>query len=401
METIVLKFGGSSLADNIKLNIVANKIIDFYNKNNKVIVVVSAQGKTTDKLIREAKELSYQPNKREMDVLLSTGEQVSISKLAILLNRLGYKAISLTGWQAGIYTSNDNQEAKIEYINTERISKELDENKIVIVAGFQGINDKKDITTLGRGGSDTSAVAIAAAIKADHCYIFSDVDGVYSTDPNKITDAKKIEELSYDEMLDLSNEGAKVLHNRCVEIAQKYDVLIETGSTFNNNIGTQIKDKTEIQENNKIEESAVKSIVKNDNLFLITLKNNNYNVNMSNKLNYTLLENDIIPSNLINNSSNMLDISFTIKDSDLNKFQELLENELSMFNSEFINVSRISLVGYGIMSNKVIMKKVLEILNANSIDIFNIELEECKLTIMTKKKVSDDLLELIHRELIK
>ena len=401
METIVLKFGGSSLADNIKLNIVANKIIDFYNKNNKVIVVVSAQGKTTDNLTKQAKELSYQPSKREMDVLLSTGEQVSISKLAILLNRLGYKAISLTGWQAGIYTSEDNQEAKIEYINTERISKELDENKIVIVAGFQGINDKKDITTLGRGGSDTSAVAIAAAIDADHCYIFSDVDGVYSTDPNKITDAKKIEELSYDEMLDLSNEGSKVLHNRCVEIAQKYDVLIETGSTFNNNIGTQIKDKTEIQENNKIEESAVKSIVKNDNLFLITLKNNNYNVDMLNKLNYTLLENDIIPSNLVNNSSNMLDISFTIKDSDLNKFQELLENELSMFNSEFINVSKISLVGYGIMSNKVIMKKVLEILNANSIDIFNIELEECKLTFMTKKKVNDDLLELIHRELIK
>lgn len=401
METIVLKFGGSSLADNIKLNIVANKIIDFYNKNNKVIVVVSAQGKTTDNLTKQAKELSYQPSKREMDVLLSTGEQVSISKLAILLNRLGYEAISLTGWQAGIYTSEDNQEAKIEYINTERISKELDENKIVIVAGFQGINDKKDITTLGRGGSDTSAVAIAAAIDADHCYIFSDVDGVYSTDPNKITDAKKIEELSYDEMLDLSNEGSKVLHNRCVEIAQKYDVLIETGSTFNNNIGTQIKDKTEIQENNKIEESAVKSIVKNDNLFLITLKNNNYNVDMLNKLNYTLLENDIIPSNLVNNSSNMLDISFTIKDSDLNKFQELLENELSMFNSEFINVSKISLVGYGIMSNKVIMKKVLEILNANSIDIFNIELEECKLTFMTKKKVNDDLLELIHRELIK
>ena len=393
METIVLKFGGSSLADNIKLNIVANKIIDFYNKNNKVIVVVSAQGKTTDNLTKQAKELSYQPSKREMDVLLSTGEQVSISKLAILLNRLGYEAISLTGWQAGIYTSEDNQEAKIEYINTERISKELDDNKIVIVAGFQGISDKKDITTLGRGGSDTSAVAIAAAIKADHCYIFSDVDGVYSTDPNKITEAKKIDELSYSEMLDLSNEGAKVLHNRCVEIAKKYDVLIETGSTFNNNKGTII--------DQKIEESAVKSIVKNDNLFLITLKNNNYNVDMLNKLNYTLLENDIIPSNLVNNSSNMLDISFTIKDSDLNKFQELLENELSMFNSEFINVSRISLVGYGIMSNKVIMKKVLEILNANSIDIFNIELEECKLTFMTKKKVNDDLLELIHRELIK
>ena len=393
METIVLKFGGSSVADNVKLNIVANKIIDFYNKGNKVVVVVSAQGKTTDGLIKEAKELSYEPDKREMDVLLSTGEQISMSKLAILLKRLGYKAISLTGWQAGIYTSNTNEEAKIEYINTERIKKELEDNNIVIIAGFQGINDKKDITTLGRGGSDTTAVAVAAAIEADHCYIFSDVDGVYSTDPNKITEAKKIGELSYDEMLDLSNEGAKVLHNRCVEIAQKFNVLIETGSTFNNNIGTQI--------NKKIEESSVKSIVKNDNLFLITLKYENYNADILNRLYNTLLSNDIIPTNIINNSTNSFNISFTIKTTELGKFQELIETELKMFSSSFINISRISLVGYGISNNKDITKKVLEILNINSVEIFSIQLEECKLSIMLKEKVSDKLLEQLHHELIK
>ena len=392
METIVLKFGGSSLADNIKLNIVANKIIDFYNKQNKIIVVVSAQGKTTDGLIKEAKELSYEPDEREMDVLLSTGEQVSISKLAILLKRLGYNAISLTGWQAGIYTSNTNGEAKIEYINTERIKQELDNNNIVIVAGFQGINNQKDITTLGRGGSDTTAVAIAAAIKADHCYIFSDVDGVYSTDPNKITDAKKIEELSYDEMLDLSNEGAKVLHNRCVEIAQKYNVLIETGSTFNNNVGTKI--------NNKLEESAVKSIVKNDDLFLITLKYENYNADMLNKLCFSLLANSIIPTNMINNSINSFNISFTIKTSELSKFQELLENEFNKFTSAFTNISRISLVGYGIANNEKIIKKALEIFNINSVDIFSMQVEECKLSIMTKEKVSNKLLEQLHHELV-
>lgn len=392
METIVVKFGGSSLADNIKLNIVANKIIDFYNKKNKVIVVVSAQGKTTDGLIKEAKELSYEPDKREMDVLLSTGEQISISKLAILLKRLGYNAISLTGWQAGIYTSNTNEEAKIEYINTKRISQELDNGNIVIIAGFQGINDKQDITTLGRGGSDTTAVAVAAAMKADHCYIFSDVDGVYSTDPNKITDAKKIEELSYDEMLDLSNEGAKVLHNRCVEIAQKFNVLIETGSTFNNNVGTQI--------NNKIEESTVKSIVKNDNLFLITLKYENYNADMLNKLYFTLLNNGIIPTNMINNSINSFNVSFTIKSADLGKFQELLESDLKDFTSSFTNISRISLVGFGIMNNENIIKKVLEILNINSVDIFSMQLEECKLSIMTKEKVNNKLLEQLHHELI-
>lgn len=393
METIVLKFGGSSLADNIKLNIVANKIIDFYNKGNKVIVVVSAQGKTTDNLIKEAKELSYEPNKREMDVLLSTGEQISISKLSILLNRLGYNAISLTGWQAGIYTSNTNEEAKIEYINTERISKELESGKIVVVAGFQGINDNKDIATLGRGGSDTTAVAVAAAIKADHCYIFSDVDGVYSTDPNKITDAKKIKELSYTEMLDLSNEGAKVLHNRCVEIAEKYDVLIETGSTFNNNIGTKI--------NNKIEESAVKSIVKNDNLFLITLKYENYNQDIFNSIYLLLLKNDIIPTNIINNSINSFNVTFTIKASDLGKFQELLESDLAKYSSSFTNISRISLVGYGIMNNKNIMQKTIEIFNINSVDIFSIQLEECKLSVMTKERVNNKLLEQLHHELIK
>lgn len=393
METIVLKFGGSSLADNIKLNIVANKIIDFYNKGNKVIVVVSAQGKTTDNLIKEAKELSYEPNKREMDVLLSTGEQISISKLSILLNRLGYNAISLTGWQAGIYTSNTNEEAKIEYINTERISKELESGKIIVIAGFQGINDNKDIATLGRGGSDTTAVAVAAAIKADHCYIFSDVDGVYSTDPNKITDAKKIKELSYTEMLDLSNEGAKVLHNRCVEIAEKYDVLIETGSTFNNNIGTKI--------NNKIEESAVKSIVKNDNLFLITLKYENYNQDIFNSIYLLLLKNDIIPTNIINNSINSFNVTFTIKASDLGKFQELLESDLAKYSSSFTNISRISLVGYGIMNNKNIMQKTIEIFNINSVDIFSIQLEECKLSVMTKERVNNKLLEQLHHELIK
>ena len=393
METIVLKFGGSSLADNIKLNIVANKVIDFYNKGGKIIVVVSAQGKTTDNLIKEAKELSYEPDKREMDSLLSTGEQISSAKLAILLNRLGYKAISLTGWQAGIYTSNTNEEAKIEYINTKRIQTELDSGKIVIVTGFQGINDKQDIATLGRGGSDTTAVAIAAAINADHCYIFSDVDGVYSTDPNRITDAKKIEELSYDEMLDLSNEGAKVLHNRCVEIAQKFNVLIETGSTFNNNIGTQI--------NNKIEESSVKSIVKNDNLFLITLKHENYNADMLNKLYFLLLKNDITPTNIINNRTNSLNISFTIRPNDLGKFQELLEDELVSYHSSFTNISRISLVGYGIMNNIDIIKKTLEILNLNSIEIFSIQLEECKLSVMTKEKVTDKILEQLHHELIK
>ncbi len=392
METIVLKFGGSSLADNSRLNIVANKIIEFYNQEKKVVVVVSAQGKTTDGLIKQAKELSSVPDDREMDVLLSTGEQISTAKLSILLNEMGYSAVSLTGWQAGIFTSKTNQEAKIEKINTSRISEELEKNRIVIIAGFQGINEVGDITTLGRGGSDTTAVAVASAIKADHCYIFSDVDGVYSTDPNKITEAKKLDILSYEEMLDLSNEGAKVLHNRCVEIAQKFNVLIETGSTFNNNVGTVICDK--------IEESSVKSIVKNDDLYLVTLKKDNYDSDMFNRICKTLIQNGISLSTLINNSVNSLNISFTIKSSNLNKLQKVLDNELKMINSKFTNISRISLVGYGIANNKDIMKKLLEILDLNKIEILTMQIDECKISIMTKEKASSDIVEQLHHELI-
>ena len=256
MDTVVLKFGGSSVADNIKLNVVAEKIKSFYEENKKVVVVVSAQGKTTDGLIKEAMSLSSVPNERELDVLLSTGEQISMAKVAILLNRLGMPAISLTGWQAGIYTNNTNQDAIIEDIYTSRIEKELEQGKIVIVAGFQGINPNMDITTLGRGGSDTTAVALAAKLKASKCYIFSDVDGVYTADPRQTKVARKINTLSYTEMLDIADEGAKVLHNRCVEIGDKFKIPIITKSTFNNKAGTIITDI--------IEENTIKSVVKKD-----------------------------------------------------------------------------------------------------------------------------------------
>ena len=235
MDTTVLKFGGSSVADNEKLKMVAKKIIELYKKDHNIVVVVSAQGKTTDKLILEAKELAEKTKEkdREMDVLLSSGEQMSTAKLSMVLNQMGYPAISLTGWQAGIYTNNTNQNAIIKWIDTSRIREEIEKRKIVILAGFQGINENKDITTLGRGGSDTTAVAVAAALGAKNCYIFSDVDGVYTTDPNRLETAKKLPALSYEEMIEISSEGAKVLHNRCVEIGEKFKVPIITKSTFN------------------------------------------------------------------------------------------------------------------------------------------------------------------------
>ena len=256
-DIIVLKFGGSSVSNNENLKIVANKIIDFKNNNQNIVVILSAQGKTTDKLINEAYELTEEVNKRELDALVSCGEQMSAAKLSILLNSLGFPSVSLTGWQAGIYTNNTNQDALIETIDTERICSELENGNIVIITGFQGINENLDITTFGRGGSDTTAVAVAAALKAKNCYIFSDVDGIYSSDPNKVQGTKKLTKLSYDEMLELSNEGAKVLHNRCIEIGEKYNIPIITKSTFNDNYGTVIS-------NQKIEKNEIKSIIKKD-----------------------------------------------------------------------------------------------------------------------------------------
>lgn len=319
MDTIVLKFGGSSVADNEKLKLVANKIIGLYQKNHNIVVVVSAQGKTTDKLISEAKELSEITEDREMDVLLSSGEQMSTAKLSILLNQMGYKAVSLTGWQAGIYTNNTNQNAVIKCIDTSRIRRELEQGKIVIVAGFQGMNENMDITTLGRGGSDTTAVAIAASLGAKNCYIFSDVDGVYTTDPNRLQQAKKLSALSYEEMLEISSEGAKVLHNRCVEIGEKFKVPIITKSTFNNKPGTVISDI--------IEENTIKSIVKKE-------------------------------------------------------------------------VSRISVIGNGIIRNSKNIKEILDIIEKNKLDMLEFSISESKISVTFKNQVSDKILDEIHEKLI-
>jgi len=388
-----MKFGGSSVADNIRLNLVAEKIIELYNQKNNIVVVVSAQGKTTDNLIKQAGELSSMPSDREMDVLLSTGEQITIAKLSILLNRLGYKAISLTGWQAGIYTSNTNQDSIIENIDTSRIRKELEQGKIVVVAGFQGINENLDITTLGRGGSDTTAVALAASLNAKDCYIFSDVDGVYTTDPNKVNTAKKLDEISYQEMIDISSEGAKVLHNRCVEIAEKFNIPIITKSTFNNVPGTIIT--------SNIEGSVVKSIVKNDDIIYVKAKAEKYSLELFNKIYKTLMENDILVKNLVNNSNYNLDICFYIKSSTFNKFAYLLETDLSMLECNYFNVSRISIIGNSIINNKEILQKTIKIIDLNEVDMLNIDISESKISIIFKDTISNVILEQLHKELIK
>lgn len=393
MDLVVLKFGGSSLADNIKLNIVAEKIKKFYKENKKIIVVVSAQGKTTDNLIKEAKSLASMPNERELDVLLSCGEQISIAKLAILLNRLEMPAVSLTGWQAGIFTNNKNQNAIIEDIDTSRISKELEDGKIVIIAGFQGINENLDITTLGRGGSDTTAVAIAAKLHASNCYIFSDVDGVYSADPKKTKIAKKIDTLSYTEMLDIANEGAKVLHNRCVELSEKFKVPIIAKSTFNDNKGTEINDK--------IEGENVKSIVKNDNLLYIHITSKEIAKEKFNIFYDYLIKNELEIKNLINSSEVCLDISFTIPKEKHNKLIKTLEEKFSNIIIKITEISRISIIGNGILCNNTILNNTMEIIQKNKLEIINMEINENKISVIFKNTVSDAVLDELHKKLIK
>ena len=392
MDTIVLKFGGSSVSDNIKLNVVAEKIKEFYDKENKIVVVVSAQGKTTDNLIKEANSLSSMPNERELDVLLSSGEQISMAKLSILLNRLGIPAISLTGWQAGIYTNNTNQDAIIEDIDTSRINSELESGKVVIVAGFQGINENSDITTLGRGGSDTTAVAIAAKLKADHCYIFSDVDGVYTSDPNQVTIAKKIDNISYTEMLEIADEGAKVLHNRCVEVGEKFNIPIVAKSTFKEGKGTTI--------NNKIEGVVVKNIVKNDKIIYVHGKAADYSPEQFNKIYQLFVDNELNVKNLVNSSESSLDISFTIPKDKFTKFANLIETELDKLECTYTNISRISVIGNGIMSNNLVLKKVMQVIDNYKYDILSMEINESKIAIMFKEIISNDLIENLHEILI-
>jgi len=250
MSLIVQKFGGTSVANTGRLQNVADIVTSTYKAGNQVVVVVSAQGDTTDDFIAKAAELNDRPSKREMDVLLSAGEQISMALLAMAIQKLGFPVISLTGWQAGIETDINYSEARIRKVTAERIRSELDRNRIVIVAGFQGINKQDDITTLGRGGSDTTAVAIAASLGADLCQIYTDVDGVYTADPRLVPDARKLEAITYDEMLELATLGAQVLHNRSVEMAKKYNVDLEVVSSFTRNPGTKVKEGSDMEKMN-------------------------------------------------------------------------------------------------------------------------------------------------------
>ncbi len=394
---IVKKFGGSSVANAERVFNVANRIIEDYKKGNDVIVVVSAQGDTTDDLIEKAKEIN--PNgasKREMDMLLSAGEQISIALLAMAIEKLGCPVKSLLGWQAGFETDSHHGIARIKRVNTERLKKEIDKKNIVIVAGFQGLNKYDDITTLGRGGSDTSAVAIAASMKADLCQIYTDVDGVYTADPRKVSTAVKMDEISYDEMLELAAMGAQVLNNRSVEMAKKYNVELEVLSSLEVKPGTIVKEKV------KMEKTLIKGVAKDNNVVRISIVGLQDTPGVAfkifNKLAQFKVNVDIILQSVGRDATK--DITFTVPKDQGSQAMAAIESlkDILMYNDLIIDesVSKISIVGAGMESNPGIASKMFEALYDASINIQMISTSEIKISVLIDSKYADRAVSAVH-----
>ncbi|MBE7052107.1 MAG: aspartate kinase [Ruminococcaceae bacterium] len=396
MGLIVQKFGGSSVANAERVMNVANRIVDTYKAGNSVVVVVSAQGDTTDELIEKANEINPNASKREMDMLLSTGEQISISLLAMAIQKLGYPVVSLTGWQIGMNTDSNYGNSRIKNIAGERLSKELDSNHIVIVAGFQGINKYDDITTLGRGGSDTSAVAIAAALHADMCEIYTDVDGVYTADPRIVPGAVKLDSISYDEMLELASLGANVLHNRSVEMAKKYNVNLTVRSSLNKNEGTVVKEVS------KVEKMIVRGVARDNDVARISICNIEDKPGMAFKV-FSLLAKNKINVDIILQSigrEGMKDISFTVTEGNLEKTVALLNENKDSLNFEEIKSStdyaKVSIVGSGMVNNPGVACTMFEALYDAGINIHMISTSEIKVSVLINKKNADKAVNVIH-----
>lgn len=396
MGIIVQKFGGSSVANIERLNQVAGHIIEETEKGNKVVVVVSAQGKTTDKLILEEAEITKNPDKREHDVLVSTGEQVTIAKLAMLLIDKKYKAVSLTGWQIPIITNSEFANARIRYIHTDTIEEYLNSGNIVIVAGFQGVDESGNITTFGRGGSDTTAVALAASLKAERCDIFTDVDGVYSTDPRIVSDVRKLKTISYDEMLELSSMGAKVLHNRCVEIGKKYGVPIYVKSTFEkNSIGTLVTNKN-------LEDLVISGVAKDDYISKITIIGLDNKIGKTYELFKVLSDNKINVDIIVQSFGEYItkDIAFTVKMNDLEKTLEVLKESKEKIGFKEIihseNLSKVSIVGVGIANKPGVAVDMFEALYQNNINMHMISTSEIKISVLVDSDKSDLTVNALH-----
>ncbi|EOS66185.1 aspartate kinase [Anaerotruncus sp. G3(2012)] len=396
MNLVVQKFGGTSVKDAQRVFNVAKIVTDTYQKGNNVVVVVSAQGDTTDDLIAKAGEINPNPSKREMDVLLSTGEQISMSLLAMAIERMGFPVKSLTGWQAGFLTDSTHGSSRIRRINKERIDNELSKRNIVIVAGFQGINRYDDITTLGRGGSDTSAVALAAALHADLCQIYTDVDGVYTADPRLVPGAHKMDEITYDEMLELASLGAGVLHNRSVEMAKKYGVNLEVLSSLTQNPGTKIKEVV------KVEKMLIRGVARDNDVARISIVGVPDQPGIAFKIFSRLAAKkvnvDIILQSIGRDDTK--DISFTVPRSSKQLAMELMEEINERCGGKGIicddNISKVSIVGAGMQSNPGVASKMFEALAEANVNIQMISTSEIKISVLVKLSDADKAVNAIH-----
>ena len=383
MALIVKKFGGSSVANAERVNNVARIVTDEYKKGNNVVVVVSAQGDTTDDLIDKAKEINPIASKREMDMLLSAGEQISISLLAMAIEKLGYPVVSLLGWQAGFQTDSNYTVARIKRIESERLRAELDHRNIVVVAGFQGLNKYDDVTTLGRGGSDTSAVAIAATLKADLCQIYTDVDGVYTADPRKVKNAVKMDEITYEEMLELATLGAQVLNNRSVEMAKKYNVELEVRSSLEPE-----KPGTIVKETIKMEKMLIRGVACDKNVSRISIVGLSDHPGTAfkvfNALGQAKVNVDIILQSVGRDGTK--DITFTVSQDqcrDAIAAVEKLEDSLKY--SKILHdetVAKVSIVGTGMETHPGVAAKMFEALYDANINIHMISTSEIKISVL-------------------
>ena len=397
MSLIVQKFGGSSVADKERLFNVAGIISDAYRSGDRVVVVVSAQGDTTDDLLAKAAEISDSPSKRELDMLLSTGEQISASLLAIALGTMRIPVVSLNAWQVGISSDSNYSNAKIKKIDTERLFRELDGGKVAIVTGFQGINKFDDVTTLGRGGSDTTAVALAAVLKADRCQIYTDVDVVYTADPRKVPSAKKLKEISYDEMLELASLGAQVLHNRSVEMAKKYHVELEVLSSFEKISGTVVREDV------KVEKMLVTGVAKDTNVARISVIGLEDVPGVAFRL-FSLMGQknivvDIILQSIGRNGTK--DISFTVSENQLPLAVSVLEDVYGKGSvSVESDVAKVSVVGAGMETNAGVAAKMFEALYSVGANIHMISTSEIKISVLIDRNDADKAVAAIHEAFI-
>ena len=393
---IVKKFGGSSVANKERIMNVARRCIEDYQKGHDVIVVLSAMGDTTDELIEKAKDINPNPPKREMDMLLTTGEQISVALMAMALNTLGVPAVSLNAFQVQMHTTATYTNAKFKRIDSDRIKTELENRKIVIVTGFQGINKYDDLTTLGRGGSDTTAVALAAALHADKCEIYTDVEGVYTADPRVVPNARKLQEITYDEMLELASLGAKVLHNRSVEMAKKYDVPLVVRSSLCDAEGTTVKEET------KVESMLVSGVAADKNTARIAVMGIKDEPGIAFRL-FNLLAKSNINVDIILQSigrDGTKDISFTVNEDQLNDAMAILNDNMEHLTAQKIEtdstVAKVSIVGAGMMTHSGVAAKMFEALYGVGVNIKMISTSEIRTTVLISRDDADTAMKAVH-----